>query len=175
MNPSVIQEVSLEQKIEDLKTQLTEGKPKLEDFQNTYSALRKIQREFQNLVQWAAEERQSKEKKRIFNGLYRQVAGWNASDLMERLKRTGFVLKKDHDLKEVFDRQGYRIIELVRAGKRDEAFHTILRIFISAKREFPSQLVEAFKPVYSEELFKIFLFSFLSGILGKEETEQETQ
>ncbi len=167
---------SLEQRIEQLKGQLRTGEPRFDDFQEFHSALRKVQREFQDLLQWAAEDRRGKEKEKEFRRLYRQVAGWNASELMESLKRTGFALKKERDLKDAFDRQGYRILELVRSGKRDEAFHAILRIFVSAKKEFPSQLVEAFKPVYSEELFKVFLFSFLSGILGKEEeTEPETQ
>jgi len=164
----------LEQRIEQLKEQLRTGEPRFDDFQEFHSDLRKIQRELQDLLQWAVEDQRGKEKEKEFHGLYRQVAGWNASDLMESLKRTGFALKKERELKDAFDRQSYRILELVRSGKRDEAFHAILRIFVSAKKEFRSQLVEAFKPVYSEELFKVFLFSFLSGILGKEEeTEQE--
>lgn len=172
MSTPVTPKVSLEQKMEELKNQLREGKPKFEDFQKTYNALRKMQREFQNLLQWAAEDQREKEE---FQKLYQQIAGWNASNLMESLKRTGFTLKKDPDVKDAFDRQGYHILELVRAGKREDAFHAILRIFVSAKREFPVQLlVEPFKPVYSEELFKVFLFTFLSSILGKEETEQET-
>ena len=168
---------SLEQRLEQLKEQLKDrdNKPNFNDYQKFYGDLQKVQRDFQNLLQWAAEDRRGKENEKEFRGLYCQVAGWNASDLMESLKRTGFALKRERDLKDAFDRQGYRILELVRSGKRDEAFHAILRIFVSAKKDFPSQLVEAFKPVYSEELFKVFLFSFLSGILGKEEeTEQET-
>jgi CRISPR-associated protein Cst1 len=168
---------SLEQRLEQLKEQLKDrdNEPNFNDFQKFCRDLQKVQRDFQNLLQWAVEDQRGKENEKEFRGLYRQVAGWNASDLMERLKRTGFALKKDRDLKDAIDRQGYRILELVRAGKRDEAFHAILRIFVSAKKDFPSQLVEAFKPIYSEELFKVFLFSFLSGILGKEEeTEQET-
>lgn len=175
MTTSISPELNLVQQMEELKKQLQEGKPNLEAFQRAYQDLRKLQRELQDLLQWAAEDQRGREDEKKFTALYRQVAGWNASELMENLKRTGFALKKDRDLKDAFDRQGYRILELVRAGKRDEAYHAILRIFVSAKKEFPSQLVEAFKPVYSDELFKVFLFSFLSGILGKEESEQETK
>jgi hypothetical protein len=176
MSTPVTQQDSLEQKMDKLREQLRQRSPDFKAFRQVYDELRKIQREFQDLLQWAVEDRRGKENEKEFWGLYRQVAGWNASELMESLKRTGFALKKDRDLKDAFDRQGYRILELIRAGKRDEAFHAVLRIFVSTKKEFPSQLVEAFKPVYSEELFKVFLFSFLSGILGKEEeTEQETR
>jgi hypothetical protein len=177
MNTFASQEVSLEQQMEELKKQLQEGNPNLGAFSfwKAYEDLRRLQRDFQSLLQWAQEDRRGREDEKEFKKLYRQVAGWNASELMESLKRTGFDFKNDGDLKDAFDRQGYRILELVRAGKRDEVFHAILRIFVSAKkRKFPSELVEAFKPVYSDELFKVFLFSFLSGILGKEETEQKT-
>jgi len=179
----------LEQQIEQLKKQLRTGGPRFDDFQEFHSDLRKIQRELQDLLQWAVEDQRGKEKEKEFHGLYRQVAGWNASELMEKLKNQGYRMKKnaikgnpseeekkDKIVRDAFDRQSYRILELVRSGKRDEAFHAILRIFVSAKKEFPSRLIEAFKPVYSEELFKVFLFSFLSGILGKEEeTQQETK
>jgi len=176
MNTSVTQEVRLEQKLEELKNQLASGEPKFEDFKSVYYDLRKNIKEFQELLQWAAEDCRGKEKEKEFQGLYRQVAGWNAAELMDSIKRTGFAFKNNRDIKDAFDRQGYRIIELIRSGKRDEVFHAILRIFVSTKKEFPSQLVEAFKPVYTDELFKVFLFSFLSGILGREEeTEQETK
>ncbi|MBC7350866.1 MAG: hypothetical protein H5U08_00760 [Thermogutta sp.] len=171
MSAPVSSEASLEQKLQQLEDQLKAGTPDIDQFRQAYVALRELSRRLQSLLQWAGEDRRGKEDEKKFQGLYRQVAGWNASELMETLKRTGFALKKDSGLKDVFDRQGYRILELVRAGKRDEAFHAILRIFVSAKREFPTQLVEAFKPVYSDELFKVFLFSFLSGILGQEEIE----
>lgn len=174
MSTSASQGVSLEQQMDNLREQLRTGSPSVDDFRKVHNDLRKTQREFQDLVQWASEDQRGEKHENEFKKLYRQVVSWNATELIESLKRTGFVLKKDRDIKDAFDRQGYRTLELVRAGKRDDVFHAILRIFISAKKEFPSQLVEAFKPVYSEELFKVFLFSFLSGILGKEETEQET-
>jgi hypothetical protein len=172
MNTLPLQEINLAQKMEELKNQLIEGKPKFEDFQSTYNMLRKWQREFQSLLNWAAEDQRGKENEKEFQRLFKQVTGWNSSELMETLKRVGYSLKKDQVIKEAFDRQGYRILELIRAGKRDGAFHAILRIFVSAKKDFPSQLMEAFKPFYSNELFKIFLFSFLSSILGKDTNEQ---
>lgn len=166
MSTPVPTERSLNELLQELQTQLASGQANLDDFRRAYSALQKAKQEFQELLQWAVEQ---KRNEKGFERLYRQVAGWNASELVESLKRTGFALKKDSDLKDAFDRQGYRILELVRASRRDDAFHAILRIFVSAKKEFPSQLVEAFKPVYSDELFKVFLFSFLSGILGQEQ------
>jgi hypothetical protein len=170
MSTPASSEVNLEQHLQQLEEQLKAGTPDAEQFRGAHQKLRDASRRLQELLQWATEQHRDERK---FESLYRQVAGWNASDLIETLKKTGFALKQDKDLKDAFNRQGYRILELVRAGKRDEAFHAILRIFVSAKKEFPVHLVEAFKPIYSDELFKVFLFSFLSGILGQEqETEQ---
>jgi hypothetical protein len=162
--------ISLEQRLQALEHQLKDRKAEAEAFSEAYDKLRELNRRLQKLLQWATEEnRDNKELHRV----YRQVAGWNASELMDSLKKTGFALKQKTQIKDAFDRQGYRILELVRAGKRDEAFHAILRIFVSAKELFPAHLVEAFKPVYSDELFKVFSFSFLSGILGQDKQEEE--
>lgn len=170
MSSSASSEATLECALQQLEEHLKSGTSDAEQFRLAYQKLKESSRRLQELLQWAVEQHRDEKK---FESLYRQVAGWNASDLIESLKRTGFALKQDKDLKDAFDRQGYRILELVRAGKRDEAFHAILRIFVSAKKKFPTHLVEAFKPVYSDELFKVFLFSFLSGVLGQErETEQ---
>jgi len=165
-------EINLERQIEELNNQLREGRPRFEDFQKTYHALRRMWRNFLQVLEWAAEDQRGKEE---FQRLYEQVAGHNASDLMESLKRTGFALKENGDLKSAFDRQAYRILELVRAGKRDDSFHALLRIFVAAKQEFPEKLIEAFKPIYSEGLFKVFLFTFLSAVLGQNKGEPEIE
>ncbi len=169
MNLSPSSEASLEQKLQQLEEQLKTERPSIDQFHQAYQELRKLSHKLEELLQWASEQHRSEEE---FGKLYRQIVHWNASELIESLKRTGLVFKQNRDLKDAFDRQGYRILELVRAGKRDEVFHAILRIFVSVNKEFPTHLVEAFKLVYSDELFKVFLFSFLSGVLGKEpETE----
>lgn len=64
---------------------------------------------------------------------------------------------------------GYRLLEQTRAGKRDDVYYGFLRIFVAAKESFPLDLVEAFKPYYSDEIFKVFIFTFLSGIIGEEQ------
>jgi len=114
MNTSVTQEVRLEQKLEELGNQLASGKPKFEDFKSVYYDLLKNIKEFQDLLQWAAEEQRGKDDHEKFKNLYREVAGWNAAELMDSIKRTCFAFKNNRDIKDAFDRQGYRILELVR-------------------------------------------------------------
>lgn len=66
---------------------------------------------------------------------------------------------------------GFRLLEQVRLGNKDNVFYMLLRCFKANEEKFPDQLVEAFKPE-NEEYFKTLIFSFLAPILGAEkETE----
>ncbi|MEM4589278.1 MAG: hypothetical protein QXL73_04695, partial [Thermoplasmata archaeon] len=68
---------------------------------------------------------------------------------------------------DAFSNQAFRIMERVRHSQRSEVQYLITRIFVANKKEIPSLLVKAFNPIYSDELFKTFIYSFLSGILGE--------
>ncbi|MGB9665336.1 MAG: hypothetical protein ACPL25_10540, partial [Ignavibacteria bacterium] len=121
--------------------------------------------EFQSLLEEAYENNRNDE----FYYFLSSVKGKNSSELIERLKKYGYTLRKKGNLSKAFKNMGYRLLEQARAGKRDDVFYSIMRIFVSAKEDFPLVLIEAFKPYYSQEMFKIFIFSFLSGVLGQEE------
>jgi hypothetical protein len=143
--------------------------PDVAVFASAYRGLNEARLQLQRMVESAAERsRESKD----FQRLHARIAGQNATQLIERLSRTGYFLKKEKPFREAFERQGYRLLEQTRAGKRDDVYHGILRIFISLQKDFPLELVEVFKPVYSDEMFKVFLFSFLSGVLGKQEESE---
>ncbi|MDH7604551.1 MAG: hypothetical protein QHH13_06600 [Melioribacter sp.] len=155
--------------IEKLKQQLESEKPNYEDFESCFYELKNAQKELQNLLEYASDFKRPGNKtdeENKFENLYRRVAGVNSSEIIETLKRKGNDLKKD--LGTSFENMGYRLLEQTRAGKRDDVYYGILRIFVANKMKFPDELVEAFKPIYSDEMFKVFIFSFLSGIIGKE-------
>lgn len=143
--------------------------PDVAKFKAAYRGLNDARLELQKMVESIAErKRDSKD----FQTLYRTIAGRNETQLMERLRTSGYYLRSEKPIREAFERQGYRLLEQTRAGKRDDVYYGILRIFVSLQKEFPLDIVEAFKPVYSEEMFKVFLFSFLSGVLGKQEENE---
>ncbi len=146
------------EKLLELQNQL-DKKPILEDWQNYYDNLKIEQKEFTNMLEYASE------KSIAFEPLYRKLVGENASDLVDRLRNKGFFYKSK--LGNSFQTMGYKILEQVRYGKKADTFHSIMRIFWSHKEILPDDLAEAFKPIYSEEMFKVFIFSFLSGIIGK--------
>ncbi len=150
--------------LKPLEEQFHSGELNYEDFENFFFELKNTRKKLQNLLEYASDIKKDEKK---FKDLHRRLAGANATDLIENLKRKGYAYKKE--LGEAFENMGYRLLEQTRAGKRDDVYYGLLRIFVSYKKKFPDELVEAFKPIYSEEMFKVFIFSFLSGIIGKEQ------
>lgn len=159
--------------IEKLKDQLSTNNLNYDDFESCFYELKNAQKELQNLLEYTSDFKRPgvktvEEKK--FKDLHRRLAGANSTEVIENLKRKGYAYKKE--LGTSFENMGYRLLEQTRAGKRDDVYYGILRIFVVNKMKFPDELVEAFKPVYSEEMFKVFIFSFLSGIIGKEQQNE---
>ncbi len=160
---------TIEELFASLDKKLQECKPEVQDYEKTVSLLFNYKKELQEKLEFAnAIKKDDKELQR----LYKSVAGDNGSILMDKLRGLGFSLKNKKPLKDAFDKAGYRLLEQTRAAKRDDVYYGILRIFISTQKEFPKNLVEPFKPIYSDEMFKVFIFSFLSGILQSKENEQ---
>ncbi|MCR4418169.1 MAG: hypothetical protein NUV92_10560 [Ignavibacteria bacterium] len=153
--------------LQELKNQIQLGNFSLAAFKSFYEELNNTYDEFQSLLEEAYENTKDKE----YYNLLRYVKGQKSSELIERLKKYGYKLRKNSNIAEAFKNMGYRLLEQARAGRKEDVFYGILRIFISAKENFPIVLTEVFKPYYSEEMFKIFIFSFLAGVIGQEEEQ----
>lgn len=148
--------------LEKLQLQLHTNELKYEDWEKYYQNLCKEQREFKKLLEYA------RDKEAKLEQLSYRVTSDYASDLVDSLRNKGFALKKEKNLCDAFENMGYRLLEQARAGKRDDVYYGILRIFVANKKKLPDDLAEVFKPIYSNEMFKVFIFSFLSGIIGKD-------
>lgn len=85
--------------------------------------------------------------------------------LIERLKRRGSALAQDKSLKEAISKQLLRILEQVRLGNRDAVCGMLLRIFVVNEKMFPDELIEAMKPKYDINLFRAFMYAFLSNFI----------
>lgn len=155
--------------LQELNQKVLSGEFSYQEFETFYRTLIDEFSEFQKTLEEAVNVTRTDKNK--FQSLLMIVSDKNSSDLIEKLKRLGYRYRKSNNdpLKEAFANIGYRLLEQTRAAKRDDVYYGLLRIFVAAKENFPLDLVEAFKPYYSDELFKVFLFSFLSGILGQEE------
>lgn len=154
----------LEEKLESIKNDLIKGKVNKEDFKNLIEDFKDLQSKILELIEWANELKKDDDLVK----LHQRFSGYKSSDLIDQLRNRGYSLSNNEDLKKDFEQQGFRLLEQIRTGNRDVVFYTLLRIFITRKMTMPKIILEAFKPIYSEQLFKIFLFSFLSGLLGKE-------
>jgi len=159
-----------EEMLQQIKEKLSKGeKPELNEFKEVYKELNKQLKELQELLEWAWNQNRNNEFTRLLN----QIKGYNVSELMDKLRNKGYNTRKE--LKESFERMGYRLMEQVRVGKREEAYYTIARIYIAGNKYIPREVAEPFKPIYSDSEFKVMLFAFISGILGVDDEETNSK
>jgi len=162
-------EITLDQLKEELKKDKIDDLEKFKElFKEFYKQLQKEQTDFVKYLEWAYEK--SGRDKEIGN-ILAEMSGRNASDLIESLKRLGYAVQKN--LGEDFEKAGFRLLEQVRAGKRSDVMYGITRIFLANKQNLPDILNEAFKPYYSDELFKCFMFTFISSAIKPKENNKE--
>jgi chromosome segregation ATPase len=159
--------------LEDLEQQLKEGNPEVKDFNDAYKNLKKALIDLQQQVEFA--KTINREKEAEFDKLHNELTGHNHTILIEQLRNMGYKLRQTQAFRDAFEKIGYRLLEKTRAGKRSEVYHSILRVFIAQEKEIPKVLTEPFKPVYSREMFKVLIFSFLGGVLGREKEPDQPE
>ena len=99
-----------------------------------------------------------------FNYFSQEVSIQYISEYIDKLSKIGKIKKENELFKDSINNMGYRLMEQIRAGKRSDVFYSILRIYISCNLQFDNELLIAFKQK-DDEMFKVLLFSFMSGIL----------
>jgi len=159
----------LEKLLGDLKSKLSslvkEKKDNSGELQNGLEEFEKFLKDLQQNFVKTLEYASKITKDEKIDKLYRKWAQKNISDLIDKLRYEGSKVAKEKSLKEDFDKVIFRLMELTRLGKRSEVFYGIYRIFVARNKEIPKVLCEPFKPIYSDEIFKVMIFSFLSGIM----------
>jgi hypothetical protein len=160
---------------EYLTEQIKNNNISYESLKNVISKYNNLKLELQQILEYAYQNAKGREKDNIYK-LYKDFSYQNASSMVNKLNKLGYALKEDNNYKDVvsaLEEQAYRIIEKTRHAQRSEVQYMIFRIFIVNKKEIPHLLSKAFNPIYSDELFKTFIYSFLSGILGEGGEENE--
>lgn len=102
--------------------------------------------------------------RKLGSGAAISIGEVNLSDLMKRLRRKGQAVRNYPSLQDSLEKQAYRLLELIRSGRRTDAFHLLMRTYVAHNQPFPHELVEAFMPIYTAEEAKLLLFSYLSGV-----------
>lgn len=161
------QENLLQEYITDLEQKVADNSIKPDDFKTALYQLKEAKYKIQGLLDLLKDDDSEMKK------LYRSVANENYADLIDDLNSLGYRYRKQNEsLKDAFEKMGYRIMEQTRAGKRDDVFYSFLRIYMSVKASFHQKLLLAFKHP-NNEMFKVLIFSFLSGIIEEKTTNQE--
>jgi len=172
--------------VADLEQKVANNTIAPEDFKSALYQLKEAKLKIQYLLELlqASDEEMNK--------LYRQVANENYADLIDDLNLLGYryrisqknlesdqlntekkqILEKQKKFTADINRTGYHIMEQVRVGKRDDVFYSLLRIYISNNIPFDQKLLSAFKQS-SDEMFKVLIFSFLSGIIEDKTNTEE--
>jgi|UniRef100_A0A7V4E2M0 hypothetical protein len=165
-------EIPLNLFVKYLNEKIQNNQTNPDDFKRVVNEYKDLALEIQEILEYAYKNATGNNKKELYT-LYQSFSLENAGKLAEKLRNIGFRLKNNNEVYERFyDKEkkrpkgiAYRIMELTRLGKRSEVFFTLLNEFQGAY--FPKELAHAFNPVYPDELFKTFIYSFLSGILGE--------
>ena len=163
----VIQKDLLQDFVADLEQKVTENSIKPDDFKKALYQLKEAKYKIQGLLDLLQDANEEMKK------IYRSVANENFADLIDDLNSLGYWHRNQNEgLKDAFEKTGYRIMEQTRAGKRDDVFYSFLRIYMSVNTSFDKKLLFAFKHP-SNEMFKVLIFSFLSGIIEEKTNNQE--
>lgn len=156
--------------LESLKEKVKNKNFSYDDFKKIYENLKNEEKEFLSLLEWVCK---LKPENKDLSKLMRKAGLENISNIMEELKNLGYGVQKE--LGEDFEKQGYKLLEQTRAGKRSEVMYGITRIFITHQQKLPEILNEAFKPYYDIETFKCFMYAFLGSAIKPKQNQKEEE
>jgi hypothetical protein len=167
----VFQKDLLREFVADLEQKVADNTIKPDDFKTAIYQLKEAKFKIQGLLDFIQDHDGE------MKTLYRSVSNENLAELVDDLNALGYRYQKSNKkpekkLKEAFKKMGYRIMEQTRAGKRDDVFYSFMRIYMSVNASFDKKLLFAFKHP-NNEMFKVLVFSFLSGIIETKTNIQE--
>lgn len=148
----------------------------LEDARKTFSLFIRFEKlkDFMTILECVSKElrntpNKSQELKQV-ERLLKELERSEPDFLIENLKRLGYALAQNNkDLREAINKESLRILEQVRLGKKDAVVGMLIRNFIIRNIKIPQELIEALKPKYDINLFRAFIYAFLSGFITTEE------
>lgn len=106
---------------------------------------------------------QDEQLKKVY-GLVNSLKVADPDFLIGRLKDIGReIATNEEGLRESINKEALRLLEQIRLGKRDIVIGMLMRGFTTKSVKFPSELIEASKPKYDVNLFRAFMYAFLSS------------
>ena len=142
-----------------------------DDLKRVVEVYKQIGLELQNILEFAAKNSQGDDKNRLW-GLYKDFSKQNLSKLYDKLNSLAYSIKQnDESLADALNKQIYRLMEKTRIGLRSEVANMIVRTFAAQQKKVPYELMQVFSPIYTDEEFKVLMYSFLGGIIKEKDNE----
>lgn len=148
----------------------------IEDLQKTLSLFIKFEKlkDFIKALECVKKELEKDGTKtneiKIVRGLLKDLKKSEPDFLIENLKRIGYgIAQNNNSIKDAINKEALRMLELARLGKKDAVIGMLMRIFTIRNVQIPNELIEALKPKYELNLFRAFIYAFLSGFITTEE------
>jgi len=164
-------------KLDELYQKITPGNFSwIEDLQKTLSLFIKFEklRDFIKALECVREELKKDGTKtneiNMVSGLLKDLQRSEPDFLIENLKRAGYgIAQNNKSIKDAINKEALRMLELARLGKKEAVIGMLMRIFTIKNAQIPQELIEALKPKYDINLFRAFIYAFLSGFITTEE------
>src|SRR5690606_8024819 len=103
-----------------LEERLGKQQADIKEFRKSWHTLLDAQLKLQQLTEYATSlNAGNKDWQRLLS----EMTGSNIVGLMDKLKRTGYALRKKTDLRKAFDSAAYRLLEQTRAGKNEDVYY----------------------------------------------------
>ncbi|GLI52446.1 hypothetical protein [Thermodesulfovibrio yellowstonii] len=147
----------------------------LEDAKKTFLLFIKFEklRDFITILECVTKELRNDPNKsqelREVQELLKELQKSEPDFLIENLKRAGYALAQNKELREAINKESLKILEQVRLGKKANVIGMLMRNFTIRNIKIPPELIEALKPKYEINLFRAFIYAFLSGFITTEE------
>jgi hypothetical protein len=144
----------------------------IEDARRTFSIFTRFEKlkDFVRAIEYVKKEIEKddtkKDQTKLINGILKELQRSEPDFLIENLKYAGNRIARDNkSIRDAVNNEALRMLELVRLGKRDAVVGMIMRIFTIRNVPIPQDLIEALKPKYDINLFRAFIYAFLSGFI----------
>lgn len=105
------------------------------------------------------------EKVKKLNYLLNVIKEKEPDFLLENLLSASYYDSQKDGLKKSIQGQFYKLSQLTRLGKREEVIGLLLLSYSSNKKEFPKGLVKILKKEYDDDMFRSFIYAFLSNFI----------
>ena len=168
--------VDLEQIVQGLQKRASRGEISLEDLRDVVHRVEHVFSETVRFLENYVRMVGGKERASV-ESLLKRLTPLSHHVLFEKVRQTAWSLRNEKDLKDLresVEKQGYRIINLARAGRRDEVAYLLTRIFLASGKALPDPLIRVFSPSVPDEIFRACIYAFV-GVMGEKESKDSEQ